>query len=142
VARKKPENTKAKKEIAPEENSESTESLEERAIERVCSDKKESLDFYEEKFKTFNYFDRLYIKGAAKTNVPYGRANLELPLAFQQLEPFVSQMTETMVGETPYISYTGRNPEDDSSAEEITDFTQYQLECGGFLAAWVSWCRI
>ncbi len=141
MARKKPENTKAKKEVAPEENSESTESLEERAIERVCSDKKESLDFYEEKFKTFNYFDRLYIKGAAKTNVPYGRANLELPLAFQQLEPFVSQMTETMVGETPYISYTGRNPEDDISAEEITDFTQYQLECGGFLAAWVSWCR-
>lgn len=141
MARKKQENLNVKKVTASSESDESVESLEERAINLVCSSKKESLDFYEEKFKTFNYFDRLYIKGSAKTNVPYGRANLELPLAFQQVEPFVSQMTETMVGESPYISYTGRTEDDDAPAEEITDFTQYQLECGGFLPTWVSWCR-
>lgn len=122
-------------------DSESSEAQEDRAVHTVTSCKKEFLEFYEEKLKTFNYFDRLYIKGAAKTNVPYGRANLELPLAFQQVEPFVSQMTETMVGETPYLAYSGRGPEDDETAEEITDFTQYQLECGNFFPTWVSWCR-
>jgi len=122
-------------------DSESSEAQEERAVHTVTSSKKEFLEFYEEKLKTFNYFDRLYIKGAAKTNVPYGRANLELPLAFQQVEPFVSQMTETMVGETPYLAYSGRGPEDDETAEEITNFTQYQLECGNFFPTWVSWCR-
>lgn len=126
-------------EVQTEEESEVE--LEARAIDLVTTDKKRSLEFYEDKFKQFNYFDRLYIKGASKTNVPYGRANLELPLAFQQVEPFVSQMTETMVGEAPYIAYEGRNAEDDQVAEEITDFTQYQLESGGFVPAFISFER-
>lgn len=141
MARKKKETLTVVPETPKGEYQESAESLEERALKWVLACKKESLDFYEEKFKTFNYFDRLYIKGAAKTNVPYGRANLELPLAFQQVEPFVSQMTETMVGESPYIAYSGRTEDDDGPAEEITNFTQYQLEGGNFLPAWVSWCR-
>lgn len=109
--------------------------LEERALKLVLKSKKDSLQFYDEKFKQFNYFDRLYLKGAAKTNTPYGRANLELPIAFQQIEPFVSQLMESMVGEAPYIVYQGRNFNDDQVAQEITDFTQYQLDTGGFLTA-------
>ena len=124
-----------------EEPVESPDEAEERAIDHVYDCKKESLDFYEEKFKLFNYYDRLYIRGAAKTNVPYGRANLELPLAFQQVEPFVSQMTETMVGEAPYIEYEGHNEDDDEVAMEITDFTQYQLDTGGFISSWIPWIR-
>src|SRR3990172_1257046 len=89
--------TKSKDTVSPEKD------REERAIKLVLRCKEESSAFYDEKFKNFNYFDRLYIKGAAKTNVPYGRANLELPLAFQQIEPFVSQMTETLLSEVPYI---------------------------------------
>lgn len=136
--------TRAKKrKISSEEKDleESESALEKRAIDLVVNCKKESLEFYEEKFKLFNYFDRLYIKGASKTNVPYGRANLELPLAFQQVEPFVCNLTETMLGETPYIVYAGRNEDDDAAAEQITDFTQYQLDCGGFLSTWVEWIR-
>lgn len=139
MARKKKDITAST--TSKESASESTEAQEDRAIRLVVASKKESVTFYEDKFKLFNYFDRLYMKGAAKTNVPYGRANLELPLAFQQVEPFVSQMTETMLGEVPYLSYSGRGPEDDDVAEEITDFTQYQLDCGNFLPSWVSWCR-
>lgn len=122
---------------------ETEDSFEERAIERVCCCKKESQDFYEAKFAKFNYFDRLYIKGASKSNTPYGRANLELPLAFQQIEPFVSQMTETMVGEAPYIAYEGRgnSGSDDDPAEQITDYTQYQLETGEFIPSWITFCR-
>lgn len=136
MATKRKENSKVKE--APEE---SVTDAEERAIKLVTACKKESLEFYEEKFKQFNYYDRLYVRGASKTNVPYGRANLELPLAFQQVEPFVDQMTETMVGEAPYIAYSGRNEEDDQAAQEITDFSQYQLECGNFLPSWTSFCR-
>jgi len=135
VARKKKEN------LSVDTKKESVSDLEERAINLVRTCKKESVDFYEEKFKNFNFYDRLYIRGSAKTNVPYGRANLELPLAFQQVEAFTSNMTETMVGETPYISYVGRQKEDDQAAEQITDFSQYQLECGDFLTAWMSWIR-
>lgn len=119
----------------------SAEENEERAIKMVFECKKDSQDFYDEKFKLFNYYDRLYIKGAAKTNVPYGRANLELPLAFQQVEPFVCQMTETMVGEAPYLAYEGRNLDDEQVAQQITDFTQYQMKCGKFLTAWIPWIR-
>ncbi len=141
MARKKKESPKEEIEVESSEDVESDEDAEERAVEHVYECKKDSYDFYEEKFKMFNYYDRLYSKGAAKTNVPHGRANLELPLAFQQIEPFVSQMTETMVGEAPYIAYEGRNADDDAVAQEITSFTQYQLECGGFLSSWIPWIR-
>lgn len=120
---------------------EASKEYEDKAIKHVHDCKKDSQDFYDEKFRMFNYYDRLYIKGAAKTNVPYGRANLELPLAFQQIEPFVCQMTETMVGEAPYIGYKGRELDDEEVAEEITNFTQYQLDCGRFLSAWLPWIR-
>lgn len=120
---------------------ETVDELEERAINLVLDCKQESLDFYEEKFKTFNYYDLLYIRGAKKRNVPYGRANLELPLGFQQVEPYVDQMSATMAGEAPYIAYTGRGPEDDQVAQEITDFTQYQIECGSFYPAYVNYLR-
>jgi hypothetical protein len=113
----------------------------ERAAEMVVECKEESLTFYKEKFQRFNYFDRLYIKGAAKVNTPIGRANLKLPLAFQQVEPFVAQMTESTLGEAPYIAFQGRTEEDEEPAEAITDFNQYQLEQGGFLAAQTSWYR-
>lgn len=129
MARKKNPKNLEEKRSEPE----TQDSQDERAIKYVLECKKESLDFYDLKFKQFNYFDRLYQKGAAKTNVPYGRANLELPLAFQQVEPFVDTMMETMIGEAPYIAYSGRNADDDKAAEEITDFTQYQLECGAFV---------
>lgn len=116
-------------------------SVDQRAIEHVLACKEESLKFYAEKFKRFNYFDRLYIKGAAKTNTPYGRANLELPLAFQQVEPFVSQMTETMLGEAPYLAYEARTLEEEEKAKTLTDYTQYQLDVGGFLPASIQFLR-
>ncbi len=114
---------------------------EERAISLVLDDKKDSEMFYDKQFKSFNYFDMLYIKGAAKKNVPYGRANLELPLAFQQIEPFVDTMLETMTGEKPYLGYDGRNEEDIAAAEEITDYTQYQLDTGNFLVSYNKYLR-
>lgn len=114
---------------------------EERCAKMVLACKKQSVDFYEDRFSKFNYFDRLYIKGACKKNAPYGRSNLKLPLVFQQVEPFVAQMTETMCGEGPYIRYQGRTTEDDESAEKITDFTQWQLEAGGFLKPQTQWFR-
>lgn len=126
---------KAKIDTKDSERPESKTELEKRALRHVLNCKKDSLSFYDEKFKQFNYFDRLYLKGAAKINAPYGRANLELPIAFQQIEPFVSQLMETMVGEAPYIVYQGRNLNDDLVAQKITDFTQYQLDTGGFLTA-------
>lgn len=127
------ENESKKVSLTPQE--------EEKIIQYVYECKTDSLSFYENKFKSFNFFDHLYMSGGTKTNVNASRANLELPLAFQQVESFVSQMTETMVGESPYIQYTGRTPDDDQPAEQITDFTQYQLETGGFLSAWVPWIR-
>ena len=127
------ENESKKVSLTPQE--------EEKIIQYVYECKTDSLSFYENKFKSFNFFDHLYMSGGTKTNVNASRANLELPLAFQQVEPFVSQMTETMVGESPYIQYVGRTPDDDQSAEQITDFTQYQLDTGDFLSAWVPWIR-
>jgi hypothetical protein len=125
----------------PVKKQEARGSLEKRAIDIVLDSKEESLSFYQEKFKLFNYFDRLYIKGAAKTNVPYGRANLELPLAFQQVEPFVSQMLETMAGEAPIIAYSGRTQADDEIAPALTDYAQYQLDNGGFVPAYTQYLR-
>lgn len=119
----------------------SKDAMEERAVAMVLACKEESLDYYGEKFKKFNHFERLYIKGAAKSNTPYGRANLKLPLAFQQIEPFVCQLGETMVGEAPYLAYQGRGPEDDEPAEQITEFTQFQLETGGFVTSFLSYLR-
>jgi|GEM_PF-3308348 len=139
-----PPNYEDKTESGPAKGERSTEdqtSKEERACCLVERCRKESLDYYEEKFRQFNYFDRLYIKGAAKSNVPYGRANLELPLAFQQIEPFVSQLTETMIGEAPYISYEGRSQGDSAVAEQISNFTQYQLDTGGFAPAYIQYLR-
>lgn len=124
-----------------DDNLDSGDDLDERAIKFVTNFKNDSLDFYQEKFRKFNYFDTLYIKGAAKRNTPFGRANLDLPLAFQQIEPFTAQMSETMVGEAPYISYQGRTADDEEPAEQITDFTQYQLEQGGFLNSQTQWFR-
>jgi hypothetical protein len=120
---------------------ESETARETKALKKVFDCKKDSMDFYDQKFKLFNYFDRLYIKGSAKSNVPYGRANLELPLAFQQVEPFVSQMAETMVGEAPYIAYEGRTADDEKPAQEITEFSQYQLEVGNFVPQYMMWLR-
>lgn len=120
---------------------ESPEELEARVIKHVLDCKDESIKYYTDKYKKFAYFENLYHKGAAKVNVPYGRANLELPLAFQQVEPFVSQMSEAMIGEAPIITYQGRMIEDDGPAEKITDFTQYQLETGGFSPAYISYLR-
>lgn len=125
----------------PQENKDASASLEERAKQYVLDCKEESIRHYDAKFKKFTYFDALYERGAAKKNAPYGRANLELPLGFQQIEPFVSQMSEAMIGEAPYISYTGRTPDDDIPAQAITDFTQYQLEVGGFVPAYISYLR-
>jgi hypothetical protein len=48
-------------------------------------------------------------KEPPKSNTPRGRANLALPIAFQQIEPFVDNLSELMFGETPYIVYTPRN---------------------------------
>ncbi len=123
------------------EPAESKLEYDERAIELVLDCKQESMDFYEQKFKMFNYYDRLYHKGAAKTNVPYGRANLELPLAFQQIEPFVSAMSESTIAEAPILAFEGRNADDDATAEEITEFTQYQLEVGGFVPSYIQYLR-
>lgn len=132
---------KNKNNMAPEATPPDEENPEKRAGEMVLEHKEDSLSFYDEKFKKFTYFDRLYVRGAAKSNTPYGRANLELPLAFQQIEPFVSQITETMVGETPYISYEGRTPDDDAPAKAITEFTQYQLDSGEFLTPFTQFIR-
>lgn len=107
----------------------------------VVDCRSDSLEFYSDKFKLFNYFDRLYIKGAAQRNTPRGRANLQLPYAFQQVEPFTCQMVETMCGEAPYIAYAPRQAEDEETAEDITEFTQYQLEIGDFLVAFTSFTR-
>ncbi len=115
--------------------------LYERAKQHVLNCKREALTYYEGQFKKFNYFSRLYIKGGAKTNVPYGRANLKLPQAFQQVEPFVDLLSEVMLGEEPYIKYTGRALEDEPVAEEITDFTQYQLETGNYVTELQKWIR-
>lgn len=103
--------------------------------------KKESLDFYKDKFARFNYYDRLYLKGSAAKNNPVGKANLELPLVFQQVEPFVCQMVDTMAGESPYIQYTGREVSDDPAAIQITDYTQYQLDNANFLSSYTSYNR-
>ncbi len=103
----------------------------EKAIKCVLSYKDEWSSFYEQKLRRFNYFDSLYAIGAAKKNAPYGRANLELPLAFQQVEPLVDQLGDIFFGEAPYLPYTGRHAEDIDAAEIITDFTQRQLEEGG-----------
>ncbi len=110
-------------------------SKDEAIIKKVLGDKKEWLDYYSEKLKFFNYVDYLYLRGAAKKNAPYGRANLELPIAFQQIEPYVAQLMEVMFGEPPYLLYRGRGPEDDESSDLITQFTQWQLEEADILLA-------
>lgn len=112
-----------------------------KAAKYVVDCKADSARYYDAKFKSFNYYDRLYIQGSAKTNTPYGRANLKLPLAFQQIEPYVSQMTEAMVGEAPYIKYNARNLQDEPLAVQITDYTQYQLDVGGFLIPFTQYLR-
>jgi len=89
-----------------------------------------SRKFYKPLHKKWNTFEYLYAKGAAKKNTPRGRANLELPIAFQQIEPFVDQLSELLLGEAPYIKYVGRNKEDLEASEEITNFTQWQTEIG------------
>lgn len=114
---------------------------EEKIVEMVLENKRESLEFYKEKFANFNYYDRLYIRGASQKNTPKGRANLELPTVFQQIEPFVAQMTEGLVSESPYIRFDGRTEADEGPAQQITDFTQYQLDEGGFLESWCTWIR-
>ncbi len=111
------------------------------AINLVLDSKKESMDFYKDRFDRFAKYDIMYIEGAKKKNVPYGRANLKLPYAFQQVEPFVSQMMEATTGEKPYISYEGRNLNDEPNAELITEFTQYQMDMGGFVLEINKWFR-
>ena len=96
---------------------------------------KDSEDFYSSLRKKWNTFEYLYTKGAAKSNIPRGRANLELPIAFQQIEPFVDHLSELMFGETPYIKYTARRGKDQQAveaAEDVTNFNQWQLEVGEF----------
>jgi len=112
-----------------------------RLIKKVVDAKKDSITHYKDKFKEFQLYDILYMAGVTKSNVPYGRANLGLPLAFQQIEPFVCQMSETMVGEAPYIAYEGRGPEDDEMAQEITEFTQYQLDNADFVVEYTKYLR-
>lgn len=114
---------------------------EEAVVKCINCFKDESLKYYESKFKRFNYFDRLYIKGASKSNVPWGRANLELPLAFQQIEPFVSQLLETMAGEVPYFAFQGRTPDTDQAAELITDYVSWQVDKAGFIPQFTSYLR-
>jgi hypothetical protein len=109
--------------------------MDKEALDLVVDCRDEAIEFYDDKFKQFSYFDRLYTKGACKTNVPYGRANLELPLAFQQIEPFVAQMMEATIGEKPYMPFAGRMPDDDAKAQLITEYTQYQLDTGGYVPA-------
>lgn len=105
------------------------------AVKLVVDSFKDSDKYYREKFELFNYFDDLYIKGARKRNAPRGRANLQLPIAFQQVEDYTSQMMEAMFGEPPYLAYVGRGPEDDPVAEQITKFTQKQMEDGKMVKA-------
>ena len=128
-------------EVEKKDESSSYYDVEEVAKNLVLDNKQDSQLYYDEKFKKFNYFDRMYIKGSAKRNVPQGRANLELPLAFQQIEPFVSTMTEMMFSESPYIPFVPRGPEDEQTAEDITDFTQWQLEEGNLVPVCIRFLR-
>jgi hypothetical protein len=95
---------------------------------------RDSESFYKPLRKKWNTFEYLYTKGASKSNTPRGRANLALPIAFQQIEPFVDNLSELMFGETPYIVYTPRNSRQEvvESAEDISKFTQWQMEAGEF----------
>ena len=101
----------------------------------------DSETFYRPLRKKWNSFEYLYVKGGAKRNTPRGRANLELPIAFQQIEPFVDHLSELMFGETPYIKYSARNKATMESAEDITNFTQWQLEIGDFYPEWRGFAR-
>lgn len=109
--------------------------LESKCLEYVEDVVRDSDDFYKPLRKKWNTFEYLYTKGASKKNTPRGRANLELPIAFQQIEPFTDHITELMFGETPYITYTPRRNDEQTyySAQDITKFTQWQLEVGDFL---------
>jgi len=111
------------------------------AIDLVLDSKKESETYYQTCFDRFARFDKMYIEGARKKNPPIGRANLKLPYAFQQVEPFVSQMMEGTTSEKPYITYEGRNLSDEPNAELITQFTQYQMDMGGFVFELNKWFR-
>lgn len=116
--------------------------IDEEAVVKCINEwKTDSYEYYKQKFQKFNYFDRLYIRGAAKTNVPWGRANLELPLAFQQIEPFVSQLLETLAGETPYIAFEGRTPDADDAARLITEYVSWQIDKAGFVPQFTSFLR-
>ena len=94
----------------------------------------DSEEFYRPLRRKWNTFEYLYSKGGAKRNTPRGRANLMLPLAFQQIEPFVDNLSELMFGETPYIAYSPRTKGEEvvESARDISKFTQWQLEVGDF----------
>jgi len=95
---------------------------------------RDSETFYRPLRKKWNTFEYLYTRGAAKKNTPRGRANLALPIAFQQIEPFVDNLIELMFGETPYIPYSPRRggAENTETAEDVSEFTQWQLEVGDF----------
>lgn len=94
----------------------------------------DSEEFYRPLRQKWNSFEYLYTKGASKKNTPRGRANLELPIAFQQIEPYVDHLAELMFGETPYIQYTARRNEEQlvTDAQDVTGYTQWQMEVGEF----------
>lgn len=114
---------------------------EDRLIKMVFNDKNDSSDFYKEEFKKFNQYEKLYKEGAKKTNVPWGRSNLKVPLGFQQVEAYVSNMLEIQLGDAPYISYEGRYEEDKETGEVVTEHAQFQLEEGDFSSAHQTFLR-
>ena len=103
-------------------------------IDYVADLLQDSETFYRPLRRKWNVFEYLYTKGASKKNTPRGRANLELPIAFQQIEPFVDHLSELMFGETPYIAYSPRTKGEEvvESAADVSNFTQWQLEVGDF----------
>ena len=114
--------------------SKSKKKAEQDCIEYLEDELRESEEFYRPVRKKWNTFEYLYTKGASKRNKPRGRANLSLPIAFQQIEPFVDNLSELMFGETPYIPYKARRNDEEltRSAEDISLFTQWQMEGGDF----------
>jgi hypothetical protein len=111
------------------------------AVAMIDDMMKDSEEFYRPLRKKWNTFEYLYVKGSSKKNTPRGRANLELPLAFQQIEPFTDHMSELMFSETPYIPYRGRTKDDQEPAENVTNYTQWQLEAGEFYPEWKGYIR-